>query len=246
MPKQLYWSLNRRASLLDVTDMYVESLNRLMRRVVESTKMPSPPPSVKKNIAYNNRVPPVSEMRHRTEEYEKSYSPYEIKTEVNSGDIIIDFRNGRFRENIRIPKQIKDKETYNPAFGKYRYNLRLISISLKSSQSKMSEFIETTYWGTVNDNNAGNFVKKNARIVKSRYVLKPKYSTNITNRFTCTDINAYTKGRLPNPWCRDSILLLYEKSKYAKNIKNHPKLGVKKSKFSTIYSSDLIKSSYVY
>lgn len=217
-----------------------------MRSAVRSAKIPSPTSSVQRKMAHNQRVPPVSEMRHRTERYENSYSPYKVEVEEHNDSIEVEFENSNFSENIKIPKELKNKETYNAAFGKHDYDLELIAVTLKSDNPKMSEYLEATYWGTVRSNSVDSFVKKNARIVKSKHVLKPKYSTNVTTRFTCTDVNAYTKGRIPNPWCRNTLLLLYENNKNSKKVRDHPKLGIKKNDFSTVYNTDVIKSSYVY
>lgn len=217
-----------------------------MKTVVRSTKIPSPNPSVQRKIAHKQRVDPISEMRYRTDQYENSYSNYQISAEDNKKEIRFEFENDKFTENIRIPKELQNKVTYNAAFGKFEYDLNLISVSLKSSNAKLSEYLEATYWGTVQEKNVDSFVKNNARIVKSKYVLKPKYSTNVNTRFKCTDVNAYTKGRIPNPWCRKCLLLLYENGNNAKLVRDHPKLGINKKDFSTVYTTDLVKNNYVY
>lgn len=215
--------------------------------IIKSNKMPKPNKLINKKMAYNYRVPPISEMRYRSKKYSENYSDYTIDVEKNATGLNIEFRNGKFSEKITIMLGLNGQETYNQAFGEYDYNLSLISVALKSDNDKMSEYLEATYWGTTTEHkSAEEFVVKNARIVQTKFVLKPNYRTNVNTRFVCTDVNAYTKNRKPNPWCRDCMLLIYENNKKASNVRDHPKLGVPKKEFKPTYSTDLVKPSYVY
>lgn len=217
-----------------------------MKSKIKSRKIPAPRSSVRKNIAHNIRVSPVSEMRHRTKRYESSYSPYVVEIKDGSKALDVSFTNSRFSESISIPKTMNNIKTYNSAFGKYNYDVTLISVRLNSDNHKLSEYVEAVYWGTVKDPKAESFVKKNARIVESKYALKPQHNTNITTRFTCTDVNAYTRKRKPNPWCRGTMLLLYENNKMLSNVRNHPKLAIPSNDFSRTYSSQIMKNGYIY
>lgn len=212
-----------------------------MKSEIRSSDVPDVSGLIKREIAYNKKVPPVDEMKYRVNKYQSSNPPFKLRVVDNSSTIKIRFTSGKSKDNLKLQKKLTDVTVHNAAFGDYKYDLEVLAVSLKSKIQQNNEYLEVVYWGSANDSEkAEEFVENNSRIVKREIDLN---GGGKRNHFICTDVNAYTKGKDPNPWCRESLLIVYESEEMFNKLRDHPELGISKNSFSKIYTDDILEPS---
>jgi hypothetical protein len=221
-----------------------------MRSKIDSKNIQKPKKTSIKKLAYNKRVDPFEEMKVYVSKYRNNNSEFKIRINENKTNVKVRFSNKSVSDQVKIQKNHGNSEVYNPAFGKHQYkDLSLFSICIRSGNGRKFERLIANYWGEVSDNeDCKEFVRKNARIVGKDFVLGPNsrsQSMVSRNNLVATDVNAYTKNRKPNPWCRNCLILLYEDSSVIRNIKNHSSLGISKSDFQPILSSNIIQQKHL-
>lgn len=209
-----------------------------MKSEIRSSDVPDVSGLVKREIAYNKRVNPIEEMRYRINKYQASNSSFNVRVVDSDSTIKIRFTSDKNKNSVKLQKKLKNETVHNSAFGDYKYNLELLSVSLKNRRQQTGEYLEMVYWGSVNNTGVEEFVEENARVVKREINLE---NDSNNNRFICTDVNAYTERKEPNPWCRKCILLLYENQEMFEKLRDHPELGVRKKVFSKIYKNDILE-----
>lgn len=214
-----------------------------MKADIKSSDVPDVSGLVKREIAYNKRVNPIEEMRYRINKYDSSNSEFNLRVVDNDSNIKIRFTSSSGKGSSKIEKELVDANVHNSAFGKFNYDLELLSVSLKNNRQQVDEYLELVYWGSVKDNNVQDFVEQNARIVKQDVPLDDKTRKQVNTRFLCTDVNAYTENRAPNPWCRDCLLLVYENEDMFNKLRDHSELGVSKKNFSKVYNDNVLDPS---
>lgn len=214
-----------------------------MKSEIRSSNVPDVSGLVKREIAYNKKVPPIDEMRYRINKYQLSNASFKLRVVDRSSSIKIRFTSNKSRDSLKLQKELTDIDVHNRAFGDYSYDLEVLAVSLKSEMQQDNEYLKVIYWGQVNDTEeAEEFVENNARIVDR--VIGIDGGRN-GDQFICTDVNAYTK-RTPNPWCRESLVTLYESKEMFKKLRDHPELGVSKNSFSKIYTDNILEPNLLY
>ena len=214
-----------------------------MKTDIKSSDVPDVSGLIKREIAYNKRVDPIDEIRYRINKYGSTNSNFNLRVVDKDSNIKIRFTSVGSKGSLKIQKKLVDAKVHNSAFGKFDYDLELLSVSLKDNRQQVDEYLELIYWGSVKDNNVKDFVKENARIVKRDVPLDDKTKSRANPSFLCTDVNAYTENRKPNPWCRDCLLLIYENEDVFNKLRDHPELGVSKKSFSKVYKGNVLDPS---
>jgi hypothetical protein len=217
---------------------------------IDSKKIRKAKKSALKKLAHSERINPFDEMKIHISKYKRKKSNFKLRVSENKSNIKIQFSNKKINDQIKIRKNHKSSKVYNPAFGKYKYkDISLFSVSMRSESRHDFERVIAHYWGKVSDNaNCKDFVRNKARILRRDFVIGPiQKSQNVIkrNQFVATDVNAYTKDRKPNPWCRNCLILIYEDSSIVRLIKKHKDLGIPKSEFQPILSSNIIKQKHI-
>lgn len=131
-----------------------------------------------------------------------------------------------------VPESLQPINEFAKPFGLVNFqNIELSTVTVRNDAEYCQEYIEAVYWGEPQNVNTDNFVKKNVRILRCEYVPReqtynlPKYATaNLrenNNSFDTTDIRTYTHSRKPNPWCRESLCVLYVNREVGEKILEH-------------------------
>lgn len=194
-------------------------------------------------------VPEKDKVIMRQYKYIKKHGNFKIKTKKTATELICSFYLDDKKYDCNIPLNYNEIISEVYPFGEVKFkDVELMAVSFQEQTDWANEAFYVSYWGNPSKiKNEGKFkdieedwVKNKIRILTQFYIPRELLSDNVpldeivtdnSNDFFPVDIRNYTRCKLPNPWIKYSMGVLYENEKLANKLFNHNEIHNPEGKY---------------
>lgn len=199
------------------------------------------PDSIKKkaykSFRFDDSAREEDKMIIRQVEYTDKHGEFNINVEETDSDLICKLTIDEEMYTCEIPLEYDSVTSEVYPFGDVKFeNVKLLAVSFYEQSDWANETYSVHYWCEPTDIDEP-FIKDNIRILRQFYLPRnlktdtqplPEIvncnSDNTTINFLPCDVHNYTHCKMPNPWAKYSMGVLYENEELANKLFEHDRL----------------------